>query len=150
MQQSEAEQQLPPPLPLPPPPANTGDDDLHVFTYSQLSDATDGFNAEPVSAGGRVLGAGGFGAVYKGALQQEGVALPVPVAVKTLDQDEAVGAASGITAAEQFAAEVEILSDLHHENLVKLLGFSMDGPRRCLVYALMQHGSLGEKNQPGP
>jgi hypothetical protein len=118
--------------------------ELHIFEYAQLKEATDNFNQVPVAAGGRLLGAGGFGAVYQGMLKHLGRFSLVPVAVKTLDQDEEVGAASGITAAEQFAAEVQILSDLHHENLVMLLGFSMDGDRRCLVYSLMQHGALGE------
>jgi hypothetical protein len=118
--------------------------ELHIYEYEQLREATDSFNQKPVAAGGRLLGAGGFGAVYSGMLKHADSSLLIPVAVKTLDQDEEVGAASGITAAEQFAAEVQILSDLHHENLVMLLGFSMDGERRCLVYSLMQHGALGE------
>ncbi|BAT92752.1 hypothetical protein VIGAN_07157600 [Vigna angularis var. angularis] len=39
-------------------------------------------------------------------------------------------------------AEVNYLSQLHHENLVKLIGYYSDGKNRLLVYEFMHKGSL--------
>jgi len=39
-------------------------------------------------------------------------------------------------------AEVNYLSQLHHENLVKLIGYCSDGKNRLLVYEFMHKGSL--------
>jgi interleukin-1 receptor-associated kinase 4 len=38
--------------------------------------------------------------------------------------------------------EVEVLSQVQHVNIVPLLGWSKDGFATCLVYALMEGGSL--------
>ena len=117
-----------------------------VLTYAQLAAATDDFNMRPLSEGGRAIGAGGFGAVYKGQLEYKGSL--ITVAVKTLDQDEALGAASGITSDEQFEAEIGTLRDMQHRNIVPLVGWSIDGPRKAIAYALMDNGSLGETQHP--
>ncbi|XP_068466241.1 receptor-like serine/threonine-protein kinase ALE2 [Phaseolus vulgaris] len=42
----------------------------------------------------------------------------------------------------EFIAEVEMLSRLHHRNLVKLIGICIEGRRRCLVYELVRNGSV--------
>jgi len=39
-------------------------------------------------------------------------------------------------------AEVNYLGQLHHENLVKLIGYCLQGKNRLLVYEFMQKGSL--------
>jgi serine/threonine protein kinase len=38
--------------------------------------------------------------------------------------------------------EVDYLGQLHHQNLVKLIGYCSDGDNRLLVYELMPKGSL--------
>jgi serine/threonine protein kinase len=38
--------------------------------------------------------------------------------------------------------EVDYLGQLHHENLVKLIGYCSDGDNRLLVYEYMPKGSL--------
>ena len=57
------------------------------------------------------------------------------VAVKLLTRD-------GQNGDREFVAEVEMLSRLHHRNLVKLIGICIEGPRRCLVYELFRNGSV--------
>ncbi|XP_042033474.1 G-type lectin S-receptor-like serine/threonine-protein kinase At1g34300 [Salvia splendens] len=91
------------------------------FSYRELQKATKGFKEK--------LGAGGFGAVYKGVLANRTVA-----AVKQLE---------GIEQGEkQFRMEVATISSTHHLNLVRLIGFCSEGKHRLLVYEFMKNGSL--------
>ncbi|XP_057973328.1 G-type lectin S-receptor-like serine/threonine-protein kinase At1g34300 [Malania oleifera] len=91
------------------------------FSYKDLERATKGFKDK--------LGAGGFGAVYKGILANRTV-----VAVKQLE---------GIEQGEkQFRMEVATISSTHHLNLVRLIGFCSEGRHRLLVYEFMKNGSL--------
>ncbi|KAJ9146021.1 hypothetical protein P3X46_028341 [Hevea brasiliensis] len=91
------------------------------FSYNDLNRATKGFKEK--------LGAGGFGAVYKGILANKTV-----VAVKRLE---------GIEQGEkQFRMEVATISSTHHLNLVRLIGFCSEGRHRLLVYEFMKNGSL--------
>ncbi|KAF5749324.1 G-type lectin S-receptor-like serine/threonine-protein kinase [Tripterygium wilfordii] len=91
------------------------------FSYKELKQSTKGFNEK--------LGAGGFGAVYKGVLANRSV-----VAVKQLE---------GIEQGErQFRIEVATISSTHHLNLVRLIGFCVEGRYRLLVYEFMKNGSL--------
>ncbi|KAL5707875.1 hypothetical protein ACHQM5_018728 [Ranunculus cassubicifolius] len=91
------------------------------FSYKELQKSTKGFKEK--------LGAGGFGAVYKGILVNRCVA-----AVKQLE---------GIEQGEkQFRMEVATISSTHHLNLVRLIGFCSEGRHRLLVYEFMKNGSL--------
>ncbi|XVF74394.1 hypothetical protein PTKIN_Ptkin13bG0107000 [Pterospermum kingtungense] len=94
------------------------------FTLNDIKRATNGFDAS------RVIGEGGFGIVYKGVLD-DGAA----VAVKVLKREDQRGG-------QEFLAEVEMLSRLHHRNLVKLIGICTEDNIRCLVYELVPNGSL--------
>ncbi|CAL1410012.1 unnamed protein product [Linum trigynum] len=91
------------------------------FSYKELQRSTNGFKEK--------LGAGGFGAVYKGVLANKTV-----VAVKQLE---------GIEQGErQFRMEVATISSTHHLNLVRLIGFCSEGRHRLLVYEFMKNSSL--------
>ncbi|PSS00139.1 G-type lectin S-receptor-like serine/threonine-protein kinase [Actinidia chinensis var. chinensis] len=91
------------------------------FSYKELQRATKGFKEK--------LGAGGFGAVYRGVLANKTV-----VAAKQLE---------GIEQGEkQFRMEVATISSTHHLNLVRLIGFCSEGRHRLLVYEFMRNGSL--------
>lgn len=94
------------------------------FSLSELEKVTDKFNSK------RLLGEGGFGRVYSGTLEDG-----TEVAVKLLTRDNQNGD-------REFIAEVEMLSRLHHRNLVKLIGICIEGRRRCLVYELVHNGSV--------
>ncbi|KAI3944061.1 hypothetical protein MKW92_036288 [Papaver armeniacum] len=76
------------------------------------------------------LGEGGFGSVYKGTLEngQE-------IAVKRLSRYSGHGG-------EEFKNEVMLVAELQHENLVRLLGFSIDKEEKLLIYEFMQNASL--------
>uniref|UniRef100_A0A3B4AAQ4 Interleukin-1 receptor-associated kinase 4 n=1 Tax=Periophthalmus magnuspinnatus TaxID=409849 RepID=A0A3B4AAQ4_9GOBI len=103
------------------------------FLFADLRQLTGDFDNRPVSEGGRRLGEGGFGTVYKGFLSNRAVA------VKKLNPME------NVTMEElqvQFNQEIQTLQTLKHENLVDMVGFSSDGPSLCLVYAFMPNGSL--------
>ncbi|KVI01186.1 Concanavalin A-like lectin/glucanase, subgroup [Cynara cardunculus var. scolymus] len=95
-----------------------------MFNLSEMEKATDNFNES------QVLGEGGFGIVYGGLLEDG-----TEVAVKVLNK---IGKQGG----PEFLAEVEMLSRLHHRNLVRLIGFCMDDRSRCLVYELIPNGTV--------
>ncbi|KAL2501313.1 receptor-like serine/threonine-protein kinase ALE2 [Forsythia ovata] len=95
-----------------------------TFSSSDIERATDYFNET------RILGEGGFGRVYSGVLE-DGTKL----AVKILKRDDQQGG-------REFLAEVEMLSRLHHRNLVKLIGICVEDRSRCLVYELIPNGSV--------
>ena len=46
---------------------------------------------------------------------------------------------------DQMRTEVEVLSQVQHVNIVPLLGWIKDGMAFCLVYALMEGGSLQDR-----
>jgi hypothetical protein len=104
------------------------------FTYKQLSVATDGFSEATR------LGRRGFGSVYRGVLPTTGIA----VAVKKISDESRQGE-------KEFMAEVSIISQLSHRNLIQLLGWCSDAGDHnyMLVYELMPNGSL-EKFLYGP
>jgi serine/threonine-protein kinase PBS1 len=57
------------------------------------------------------------------------------VAIKQLNRD-------GLQGNREFLVEVLMLSLLHHQNLVSLIGYCADGDQRLLVYEYMAFGSL--------
>ncbi|GKC27081.1 receptor-like serine/threonine-protein kinase ALE2 [Tanacetum coccineum] len=95
-----------------------------IYSLSEIEKATDNFDSR------NILGEGGFGVVYNGILEDER-----KVAVKVLKRDDRQGS-------REFLAEVEMLSRLHHRNLVKLFGICTDDHFRCLVYELVPNGSV--------
>ncbi|XP_047148066.1 receptor-like serine/threonine-protein kinase ALE2 isoform X2 [Vigna umbellata] len=108
-----------------------------IFTLNDLEKATNNFDSS------RILGEGGFGLVYKGVLNDGR-----DIAVKVLKRDDQRGG-------REFLAEVEMLSRLHHRNLVTLFGICIEKQTRCLVYELVPNGSLeshlhGADKETGP
>ncbi|KAG9457296.1 hypothetical protein H6P81_001804 [Aristolochia fimbriata] len=91
------------------------------YSHSQIKKFTNKFST--------MLGEGGFGSVYKGFIQGIG-----PVAVKLLDRSE--------QSKKQFMNEVATVGRIHHQNLVRLLGYCAEGKTRALVYEFMEKGSL--------
>ncbi|PNT50607.1 hypothetical protein POPTR_002G194700v4 [Populus trichocarpa] len=96
------------------------------LAYEELKEATNNFESASI------LGEGGFGRVYKGVLS-DGTA----VAIKRLTS-------GGQQGGKEFLVEVEMLSRLHHRNLVKLVGYysSRDSSQNLLCYELVPNGSL--------
>ncbi|CAB4269034.1 unnamed protein product [Prunus armeniaca] len=44
--------------------------------------------------------------------------------------------------------EVKVIGGTHHKNLVRLLGYCLDGPNKLLVYEYMSNGSLVDRDGP--
>ncbi|KAI4381163.1 hypothetical protein MLD38_007267 [Melastoma candidum] len=95
-----------------------------MFTYEELAAATGGFSQV------NLLGQGGFGYVHKGVLQNG-----KEVAVKSLKAGSGQGE-------REFQAEVEIISRVHHRHLVSLVGYSVSGGQRMLVYEFIPNKTL--------
>ncbi|GLJ51877.1 hypothetical protein SUGI_1102010 [Cryptomeria japonica] len=95
------------------------------FDFKVLKQATNDF--DPANK----LGEGGFGEVFKGTLKS-GKA----VAVKKLLIGRSARAIS------EFESEVKLISNVHHKNLVRLLGCCRQGQERFLVYEYMPNSSL--------
>ncbi|XP_057824052.1 cold-responsive protein kinase 1 [Cryptomeria japonica] len=95
------------------------------FDYKALRKATNNFSPE------NKIGEGGFGQVYKGTLKNGKI-----VAVKKLTLNQSARAIA------EFESEVKLVSNVHHRNLVRLLGCCKQGPERLLVYEYMSNTSL--------
>lgn len=122
--------------PTQPPPAaeNKVQRQLLQFTFHELKAATGNFRPDSI------LGEGGFGYVFKGWIEENGTAPAKPgsgitVAVKSLKPDALQGH-------REWVAEVDFLGQLHHPNLVKLIGYCIEDDQRLLVYEFMTRGSL--------
>ncbi|PWZ57453.1 Serine/threonine-protein kinase PBS1 [Zea mays] len=102
---------------------------VRSFTYDEVCAATHGFEVD------RFLGQGGFGQVYRGFLESTNQVPGQEVAIKRLDLQ-------GQQGHREFVTEVLILSNVHHPNLVKLVGHCTSHDQRILVYEYMPLGSL--------
>ncbi|XP_062208619.1 receptor-like serine/threonine-protein kinase SD1-8 [Phragmites australis] len=100
------------------------DVDLPLFDLDVILVATDNFSDH------NKIGAGGFGPVYMGKLDDG-----QQVAVKRLCQ----GSMQGV---REFMNEVKLIAKLQHRNLVRLLGCCIDVDERILVYEYMHNQSL--------
>ncbi|KAF4399555.1 hypothetical protein G4B88_022638, partial [Cannabis sativa] len=91
------------------------------FSYQELAKATNDFSLD------NKIGQGGFGSVYYAELRGEKAAL------KKMDMQ----------ASNEFLAELRILTHVHHLNLVRLIGFCVEGSL-FLVYEYIENGNLSQ------
>ncbi|KAL9273008.1 Leucine-rich repeat receptor protein kinase HPCA1-like protein [Drosera capensis] len=94
------------------------------FSYDELKKSTNSFSEN------NVLGSGGYGKVYRGTLADGQI-----VAIKRAQQGSMQGG-------HEFKTEIEMLSRVHHKNLVNLVGFCFEQGEQMLVYEFMANGSL--------
>ncbi|KAL9283972.1 putative L-type lectin-domain containing receptor kinase II.2 RLK-Pelle-L-LEC family [Arabidopsis thaliana] len=96
------------------------------YSFRNLYKATRGFREN------RLLGAGGFGKVYKGELPSG-----TQIAVKRVYHNAEQGM-------KQYVAEIASMGRLRHKNLVQLLGYCRRKGELLLVYDYMPNGSLDD------
>ncbi|KAI9095346.1 hypothetical protein K1719_026380 [Acacia pycnantha] len=92
-----------------------------VFSYEELAAATSNFSMA------NKIGQGGFGAVYYAELRGE------KAAIKKMDMQ----------ATREFIAELKVLTNVHHLNLVRLIGYCTENSL-FLVYEFIDNGNLSE------
>ncbi|OWM84723.1 hypothetical protein CDL15_Pgr027510 [Punica granatum] len=95
------------------------------FPLAEIKAATNGFHEI------FIVGAGGFGNVYKGYMNGGSTT----VAIKQLN----AGSQQGV---REFMTEIAMLSQLRHVHLVSLIGYCNDGGEMILMYDYMSHGTL--------
>ncbi|XP_038991722.1 probable receptor-like protein kinase At5g18500 [Hibiscus syriacus] len=96
----------------------------HWFTLRDLHLATNRFSRD------NIIGDGGYGVVYRGNLING-----TPVAVKKLLNHTG-------QADKDFRVEVEAVGHVRHKNLVRLLGYCIEGTQRLLVYEYVNNSNL--------
>ncbi|KAL5539009.1 hypothetical protein UlMin_043905 [Ulmus minor] len=106
---------------------------LRNFTFKELQHATDNFSSK------HILGAGGFGNVYKGKIGDGTL-----VAVKRLKD------VTGTAGESQFRTELEMISLAVHRHLLKLIGYCATPNERLLVYPYMSNGSVASRLRGKP
>ncbi|KZV45036.1 chitin elicitor receptor kinase 1-like [Dorcoceras hygrometricum] len=91
------------------------------FSLEELAIATNDFDISCK------IGQGGFGSVYYGELRGE------KAAIKKMDMQ----------ASKEFLAELNVLTHVHHVNLVRLIGYCVEGSL-FLVYEYIDNGNLSQ------
>ncbi|CAJ1971749.1 unnamed protein product, partial [Sphenostylis stenocarpa] len=91
------------------------------YSYKEIKKMVRGFNEK--------LGEGGYDSVYKGKMRSGSY-----VAIKMLGKSKSNG--------NDFISEVATIGRIHHQNVVQLIGFCVEGSKRALVYEVMSNGSL--------
>ncbi|XP_072958664.1 probable LRR receptor-like serine/threonine-protein kinase At1g06840 [Typha angustifolia] len=99
-------------------------DGVKDFTFEEIALATNNFSDA------NQVGQGGYGKVYRGVLADGTV-----VAIKRAQ----VGSLQG---SKEFCTEIELLSRVHHRNLVSLLGYCDEEDEQMLVYEFMPNLTL--------
>ena len=99
---------------------------VKAFTFEELAQATDNFSDE------KQVGQGGYGKVYLGNLNDG----KKQVAIKRAEEGSLQGA-------HEFYTEIELLSRVHHRNLVMLEGYCDDegeqvGHQYCCQFSFCQ------------
>jgi serine/threonine protein kinase len=93
---------------------------VKAFTFEELAQATDNFSDE------KQVGQGGYGKVYLGNLNDG----KKQVAIKRAEEGSLQGA-------HEFYTEIELLSRVHHRNLVMLEGYCDDEGEQVSVQFLL-------------
>ncbi|KAL2977365.1 hypothetical protein AAZX31_13G063100 [Glycine max] len=91
------------------------------YSYKEIKKMGGGFKDK--------LGEGGYGHVFKGKLPSG-----PSVAIKILGKSKGNG--------QDFINEVATIGRIHHQNVVQLIGFCVEGSKRALLYEFMPNGSL--------
>ncbi|KAJ1377997.1 Serine-threonine/tyrosine-protein kinase, catalytic domain [Sesbania bispinosa] len=99
-------------------------DGVRSFDYEEMALVTNNFSESAQ------IGQGGYGKVYKGTLSDGTV-----VAIKRAQEGSLQGE-------REFLTEIQLLSRLHHRNLVSLIGYCDEEGEQMLVYEYMPNRTL--------
>ncbi|XP_073387977.1 chitin elicitor receptor kinase 1-like isoform X2 [Physcomitrium patens] len=91
------------------------------FTYEELAKATDNFSVA------NKIGQGGFASVYYGVIRGQ------KLAIKMMN----------LQATREFMAELQVLTHVHHTNLVQLIGYCTTD-YLFLIYEFLENGTLDQ------
>nr|XP_034926705.1 probable leucine-rich repeat receptor-like protein kinase At5g49770 isoform X2 [Populus alba] len=94
------------------------------FSFDEITKSTNNFSEA------NHIGSGGYGMVYRGMLPTGQL-----IAIKRCRQGSVQGG-------HEFNAEIEVLSRVHHKNVVNLLGFCFERGEQMLIYEFVRNGSL--------
>eukprot|EP00258_Populus_trichocarpa_P039785 XP_024455804.1 probable leucine-rich repeat receptor-like protein kinase At5g49770 isoform X3 [Populus trichocarpa] len=94
------------------------------FSFDEITKSTNNFSEA------NHIGSGGYGMVYRGMLPTGQL-----IAIKRCRQGSVQG---GL----EFNAEIEVLSRVHHKNIVNLVGFCFERGEQMLIYEFVRNGSL--------
>ncbi|KAI9122581.1 hypothetical protein K1719_006421 [Acacia pycnantha] len=98
--------------------------EVRQFSFAEIKKCTRNFSQD------NDIGFGGYGKVYKGTLPNGKL-----VAIKRARKDSKQG---GL----EFKAEIELLSRVHHNNLVSLVGFCFEREEQMLVYEYVPNRTI--------
>ncbi|KAG6496614.1 hypothetical protein ZIOFF_040382 [Zingiber officinale] len=99
-----------------------------IFSIEEINKATSNFAIE------NRIGQGAFGAIYKGKLK-DGSLIAVKQDKKNMNH---------MHVSVEFKSEIEILSQVEHSNLVRLLGYLETDRERLMVVEYVSNGNLRE------
>ncbi|KAI3699249.1 hypothetical protein L2E82_43424 [Cichorium intybus] len=106
---------------------STGPTDLlqktSVYTYKDLKAATNNFSDDNKIEGG-------YDMLYKGVLKDANTVAIKKIVITSKNRKS------------YFDGEIQILSNVHHRHLIRLLGYCRKGPHLYLVLEYMENGSL--------
>ncbi|KAL3597959.1 hypothetical protein D5086_009596 [Populus alba] len=94
------------------------------FSFDEIMKSTNNFSEA------NHIGSGGYGMVYRGMLPTGQL-----IAIKRCRQGSVQGG-------HEFNAEIEVLSRVHHKNVVNLVGFRFERGEQMLIYEFVRNGSL--------
>ncbi|CAI0438449.1 unnamed protein product [Linum tenue] len=96
------------------------------FSFDELKKYTNNFSDA------NAIGSGGYGKVYRGVLPTGHL-----LAIKRAQRESMQGG-------HEFKTEIELLSRVHHKNVVSLVGFCFEQGEQMLIYEYVPNGTLGD------
>jgi hypothetical protein len=107
--------------------------------YETLKVATNGFNEGKFGQDGNLVAEGSFSEVFHGMLADK------QIAVKRLKKARSQRPSSILLSKRQFMNELSALTRCPpHENVIRLVGISDDGPELCLAYEFVEGKTLAQ------
>ncbi|XP_071686891.1 wall-associated receptor kinase-like 14 [Rutidosis leptorrhynchoides] len=103
---------------------------IPIYSYKEIEKATNGFSDK------QKLGTGAFGTVYKGKIRK-GEWVAIKRIKHRYDTDNI----------NQVMNEITLLSTVSHQNLLRLLGCSVEKTDQILIYEFMPNGTLSQHLQ---